>query len=130
VQQPRQGGDGGTQSGELSELEAALRGGGLQGAAGGAGAGSGTGSDAQGRPQRLAVDARTVQVEAEVGEGPTQWRPPSPNAAPAAAPASAAPVPAGPASGAPIGAGLDINSVPRDLADPVRQYFTPEQPRP
>jgi hypothetical protein len=130
AQQPRQGGEGGTQGGDLSELEAALRGGGLQGAAGGPGAGSGSGSDAQGRSQRLAVDARTVQVEAEVGEGPTQWRPPSPNAAPAAAPASAAAVPSGPASAAPVGSGLDINSVPPDLADSVRQYFSPERPQP
>ncbi|MBI3973607.1 MAG: hypothetical protein HY332_20220 [Chloroflexi bacterium] len=134
-QQPRQGGNSGQDgqsaqgAGGLAELEAALRGGGLSGEGAGSGAGSGSGGDTQGRAQRLAVEARPVHVEAEVRDGPTQWRPPSPNAAPAAPP-PAAPVPSGPASAAPVGAGPDVNTVPWDLAGSVRQYFTPEQNRP
>ena len=91
------------------------------------GAGNGEGGDPlSGAPHRLSVDARVVQVEAEEREGPTQWRPPSPNAPPAAAPPAVAAAPGAPASAAPVGAGPDLNSVPWDLAGSVRQYFTPD----
>ena len=128
-QQPRQGGEGAGVGGDLSAMEAALRSGGLQPGQSGPGAGTGSGTNSQGAPQRLNVDARTVQVAAEAGEGPTQWRPPSPNAAPAAPPAAPA-LPAGPASALPVGAGLDINNVPWDMTGPVRDYFTLEPTRP
>jgi hypothetical protein len=126
----RQGGENGQASNGLSDMEAELRSGGLQnGNAGGNGAGSGAGSGQQSAPQRLNVEARTVTVDAQVGDGPTQWRPPSPNAAPAPAGASGsgAAVPSGPVSAAPVGAGADVNNVPWDLASSVRQYFTPDQ---
>lgn len=123
----------GGQGTSLADLESSLRDGGLQSGAGsggsGAGAGFGAGQDRPGPPTRLAVEARTVTVEADIREGPSVWRPPNPYAPPApAAPPSAA-VPGLPASAAPVGAGPDSNAVPVDLADPVRQYFTPEQSR-
>ncbi len=130
--QPRQGGDA-AGSGALSELEAALRGG-LDAASSapgaGSGAGTGEGGSVQGAPSRLDVQARLVQVEAELREGPTVWRPPSPNSPPAVVPPPAAPLPGAPASAQPVGTGLDLNNVPWDMAGPVRQYFTPDQPRP
>lgn len=130
-QPPRQGGNGGDGSNGLSDMESALRGGGLDGSSGGQqGVGSGAGSAQEGPKSRLGVDARLVQVDAEVREGPSQWRPPSASGGPSGAAAAASAVQAPPASGAPVGAGLDVNTVPFELADPVRQYFTPEQPKP
>jgi hypothetical protein len=128
---PDAGAAGSASSVDLAQLEGELRGGGLEsGSSGtGTGAGTGAGADIKGPPTRLNVEARTITVQAEEREGPTQWRPPSPNAPPSAPPPAAA-LPGGPASAAPVGSGLDINSVPLDLADPVRQYFTPEQPKP
>ncbi|HEX2035070.1 MAG TPA: hypothetical protein VHS99_12875, partial [Chloroflexota bacterium] len=127
---PRQAGQSGESADGLSELEAQLQNGGLsqgatnqagaqgqQGQGAGQGAGQGSGGPVQGEPHRLAVEARPVEVEADVRPGPSQWRPPSPNSPPAAPPASA-PVPAGPASAAPVGAGPDVNNVPWELTDP------------
>jgi hypothetical protein len=137
-QQGQQGQSGGARSegagsdaASLAQLEAELRGGTMGGSgSGGAGAGSGAGANREGPPQRLNVDARTVTVNAEVGEGPNLWRLPSPNAVPGGPPPGPQVVPGGPISASPVGAGLDLNAVPYDLADPVRQYFTPEQPKP
>lgn len=128
-QSARQEGGGAASGSSLAELEADLRSGGSQGQGGGQGAGSGSGGPAQGEPVRVAVEARPVEVEAEVRPGPSQWRPPSPNSAPAAPPAASAAVPAGPASAAPIGAGPDVNSVPWEMSPSVREYFTPDQTR-
>ena len=94
------------------------------------GGGAGNGSEGREAPHRLSVDARPIQVQAEEREGPTQWRPPSPSAAPSGPAATTAPVPSGPVSALPVGAGPDLNSVPWDLAGPVRQYFTPDTAKP
>jgi hypothetical protein len=118
---------------DLSALEAEMRDGALQSGAGGRGAGGGTssGSEAPGAPTRLSVTGRTLTVDAEVRDGPSQWRPPNPNAPPAVIQPPTAPVPGAPASSVQVASGLDLNSVPADLADPVRAYFSPEQaPRP
>jgi len=126
--------DGGqTGSGaELSQLEAELRGSGLQSGNGGAGEGGGTGAGAerQGAPSRLNLQSQTMTVEAEVRDGPSNFRPPNPNAAPAMPPPPLASSPGAPASANPVGAALDTNTVPLDLAGPVRNYFTPEQVKP
>jgi len=136
-QPPREGGSAGAQDqgqqgqGDLAQLEAGLQSGGLSGNSGGTGAGTGSGADLQGPPQRLNVQGHPVEVQAEVGEGPTLWRPPSPNAPPVTALPPASATSSSPASSAPVGAGPDLNSVPRDLAGSVRQYFTPpDQPQP
>ena len=115
---------------DLSALEAEMRDGSLQPGAGGRGSGGGTsaGSETPGAPTRLNVAGRTVMVDAEVRDGPSQWRPPNPNAPPAVVQPPTAPVPGAPASSVQVASGLDMNAVPQDLADPVRQYFTPEQP--
>jgi hypothetical protein len=118
---------------DLAALEAELRDGDLSSGGGGRGAGGGTsaGSETPGAPTRLNVAGRTVMVDAEVREGPSQWRPANPNAPPAVIQPPTAPVPGAPASSAQVASGLDLNAVPQDLADPVRAYFTPEQnPRP
>jgi hypothetical protein len=131
--QTRSGGDSSAGNQSLSDLENDLRSGAMSGAStsGGQGAGSGEGSDPlAGAPHRLSVDARVVQVEAEEREGPTQWRPPNPNAPPAAAPPPAAAAAGAPASAAPVGAGPDLNSVPWDLASSVQKYFTPDSSKP
>ncbi len=133
-QQPRDGGtaSGGQdqgQQGDLAQLESGLQSGGLAGNSGSTGWGTGSSAGIQGPPQRLNVEGHPVEVQAEVGEGPTLWRPPSPNAPPVAALPPAPAASSGPASSAPVGAGPDVNSVPRDLAGSVRQYFTPpDQP--
>jgi hypothetical protein len=126
TQPPRQGGDGGD-AGDLSGLEAALRGSGLRGVSGGEGAGGADGTKQEGTAQRLNAEGRLVQVQAEVGEGPSQWRPPNPGAAPAAPPPAAAPLPGAAPSTVEVRTGVDLNSVPWELANSVRQYFTPEQ---
>ena len=126
--------DGGqTGSGaELSQLEAELRGSGLQSGNGGAGEGGGTGAGAerQGAPSRLNLQSQTMTVEAEVRDGPSNFRPPNPNAPPAMPPPPLVTSPGAPASANPVGAALDTNTVPLDLADPVRSYFTPGQVKP
>ena len=118
---------------DLSALEAELRDGSLMSGAGGRGSGGGTsaGSETPGAPTRLNVAGRTVMVEAEVRDGPSQYRPPSPNAPPTVMQPATAPVPGAPASSVQVASGLDVNAVPQGLEDSVRSYFTPEQaPRP
>ena len=121
----RSGGDQASSASTLSDLESELRNDALGAAAGGQGAGSSQGGALNGAPHRLAVDSRLVTVQAEERDGPTQWRPPSPNAPPAAAP-PAAPATGAAASSNPVGGGQDLNNVPWDLTGPVRQYFTPD----
>ncbi|MGI8424732.1 MAG: hypothetical protein ACR2NO_11600 [Chloroflexota bacterium] len=115
---------------DLSALEAELRDGSLQTGAGGSGAGGGTsaGSEKPGAPTRLSVDGRTLTVDAEVRDGPSQWRPLNPSAPPAVMPPPAVHVPGAPASASQVASGLDVNAVPIDLAGSVKQYFTPAQP--
>ena len=118
---------------DLSALEAEMQNGSLVSGTGGSGAGGGTsaGSETPGAPTRLNVAGRTVMVEAEVRDGPSQWRPPNPNAPPAVVQPPTAAVPGAPASSVQVASGLDANAVPQGLEGSVRAYFTPEQaPRP
>ncbi|HEU5316372.1 MAG TPA: hypothetical protein VFX49_09700 [Chloroflexota bacterium] len=115
---------------DLSQMEQELQNGGLQAGTGGSGAGggNGAGSEKAGAPTRLNVTPRLVTVEAEVREGPSNWRPPNPNAAPAVAPPPAAPLPGAAPSSLQVASGLDMNAVPSDMTDSVRQYFSQDQP--
>ena len=114
---------------DISQMESELQNGGLQAGTGGGGAGGGSGSGSQkdGAPTRLNVQGRTVSVDAEVRDGPSLFRPNSPNAPPIVMPPAAPPVPGAAPSSLQVNSGLDLNAVPHDLADPVRQYFTPDQ---
>ncbi|HET7771447.1 MAG TPA: hypothetical protein VFN74_21935 [Chloroflexota bacterium] len=126
-------GGAGNNMADLASLEAEMRNGDISMGGGGRGSGGGTssGSETPGAPTRLSVAGRTVMVDAEVGQGPSTWRPPNPNAPPAVIQPPNAPVAGAPASSVQVASGLDVNAVPQDLADPVRAYFTPEQaPRP
>ena len=130
--QPRDSGQGNGQADSLAQMESDLRNGALGGQAAGQssgqGAGAGEGANPLGAPHRLAVDARLVQVEAEERDGPSVWRPPSPNAPPAPAPPPAAAAPGAPPSANPVGASPDLNTIPWDLVTSVQKYFTPDQP--
>jgi len=114
---------------DISQMEAELQSGGLQAGTGGGGAGGGSGAGSQkdGAPTRLNVQGRTVSVDAEVRDGPSLFRPSSPNAPPIVMPPAAPPLPGAAPSASQVSSGLDLNAVPLDLADPVRQYFTPDQ---
>jgi hypothetical protein len=124
-------GSPGSSAFDLSQLEQEMQSqnGGLQAGTGaaGAGGGNGAGSEKAGAPTRLNVTPRVVTVEAEVREGPSTWRPPNPNAPPAVAPPPAAPLPGAAPSSIQVASGLDMNAVPSDMTDSVRQYFSQDQ---
>lgn len=101
-----------------------------QGTGAGPGIGSGEGQalNPDALPHRLNVEGRRVLVEADVGEGVSQWRSASPDSLPGFGQPAAAAVPVLPASTAAVTGGADLNLVPFDLLRAVRQYFTPPQP--
>lgn len=131
--QGAQGRDGSVSEGSLGNLEQQLRSGGLDGdgtgSGQGSGAGRGIGSTALGPATRLDAQSVPVTVQAQEGDGPSTWRPPRPDT-PLVAPPPAPAVAAGPASNSPVGAGPDINAVPREYTEAVRQYFLPESAPP
>ncbi|MSQ44115.1 MAG: hypothetical protein EXR45_07915 [Chloroflexi bacterium] len=128
--QGAQGRDGSVNEGSLGNLEQQLRAGGLDGdgigSGQGSGAGRGIGSTSPGPATRLDAQSVPVSVQAQEGDGPSTWRPPRPDT-PLVAPPPAPAVAAGPASNSPVGAGPDINAVPREYTEAVRQYFLPER---
>ena len=131
--QGAQGRDGSVTEGSLGNLEQQLRSGGLDGdgtgPGQGSGAGRGVGSTSSGPATRLDAQSVPVSVQAQEGDGPSTWRPPRPDT-PLVAPPPAPVVAAGPASNSPVGAGPDINAVPREYTEAVRQYFLPESAPP
>lgn len=126
--QGAQGRDGSVNEGSLGHLEQQLRSSGKDGDGTGlgqdTGAGRGVGSTSSGPATRLDAQSVPVSVQAQEGDGPSTWRPPRPDT-PLVAPPPAPVVAAGPASNSPVGAGPDINAVPREYAEAVRQYFLP-----
>lgn len=131
--QGAQGRDGSVNEGSLGNLEQQLRSGGLDsdgtGSGQGSGAGRGIGSTSPGPATRLDAQSVPVTVQAQEGDGPSTWRPPRPDT-PLVVPPPAPAVASGPASNSPVGAGPDINAVPREYTEAVRQYFLPESAPP